>query len=111
MKNSKLVGCLLDVFMMCKDRVISYSRTSIAINLIKKIYLSPVQTVSIILIIAILPNIFYNILFNEDIGLWGWALRILLYIVGWGCLFCRAGWEDIKKTSLVLRFVDRQLLN
>ena len=108
LQNSRLIS-LLKIFWSktCNDRTISYLRTSIAVRLIKKIYLLPVKTVSAILVPVILTNILFSIKLNEKVGLLGWIVKVSFLFVGLGGVFCNANWEDIKKNSFIINYMNK----
>ncbi|MBU2035360.1 MAG: hypothetical protein KKA59_06260 [Candidatus Omnitrophica bacterium] len=72
----------------------------------KKSPFLPIQTISIIIVSAILTNIFLLLLFHAEIGNSAWFIRSILFFLGISGLFCNADWRGIRKTSLVLRYVN-----
>lgn len=107
LNNSKFIKWLLDGCRAWKDKAITYSGTSIVVKLIKKIYFFPVKTISIILVPTILINILFFIKHNEEVGLLGWIIRVLFLFIGLGGVFCNAYWQDLKKGSFIINYMDK----
>jgi len=70
---------------------------------------APLKNISIVIILTILVNIFFLILFNVKIGLSGWVIRSVFLFLGVSGLLCNADWQDIRKTSLFLDNLRRKL--
>lgn len=71
-------------------------------------FLAPLKTIGIIIIAAVLTNIIFSILFEKEIVLWGWIIRILLLFVATIGLNSRADWPTLKRRSVVLRLFSRE---
>lgn len=108
--NSKFIKLLFNVYKTQKYNITNYSKTSTFVKLAEKLkkdlYLIPVRTIGIILITAILTNSLCSIVFNIEIKLLGWVMRVLFLFIGLISLFCDANWEDLKKTSSVIRYFN-----
>ncbi|HAH21510.1 MAG: hypothetical protein A2Y00_03440 [Omnitrophica WOR_2 bacterium GWF2_43_52] len=77
-------------------------------NLKQDFYAAPVMTGSIVILIALLTNIFLSILFHRDINFWGWLIRIVFLVVSFGGLFCKADWKKIEKGSFILQRINKK---
>jgi hypothetical protein len=107
LEESKVVRYLINSYKKFKLKVISCSGTSrIGSSLgeiIKGLYFFPIKNLSIIIGVAILTNTIFSLLLKKEIELFGWIIRGLVLFVGLSGLFCNATWEDIKKTSSILK--------
>lgn len=72
-------------------------------NLKDDFFLNPIKVGGIIIVITIMTGSIFSIIFKEQIALWHWLMRGLLVSVSLGGLSCDARWDDIKRTSFVLR--------
>lgn len=111
LKTSKFVNWLLNLCKTCKLSMINYIRTSDIVNSViiirKELNISPIKTGSIIIITALLTNIFFSILLEKRIMILGWFVQFLLLIIGLGIIFCSSKWEEIKVTSAVINYINR----
>lgn len=109
--NSKFILWLINEYKIWKNRVTNYSMTSAFFastqEIKKELYYLPIKTLSIILVVAILTNIFFSLLFKKEIVSLGWAMRLFLLIIGLGGLFCNADREGLKQSSLILKYINR----
>jgi len=108
--NSKLISLALGLYRAGKSRLLNYAKTSLAVGFIKNIkkelYLSPIKNTSTIVMSAILTNIFFCIWVNKKTRLLDWIMQILLLFIGITGLLSLASWEDIKKTSFILKWLN-----
>lgn len=111
LNNSKFVKKVVGAYNKCMPTLKSYSVSSTAVNSEKEIredfYLSPARTGSIIIISIILSHIVFAVLFKKKIGLVGSFLELIFLFIGVGGLFCNVNWEEVKKTSFILRHINR----
>jgi len=105
--NSMLAKWLLNLYNMWKLKIAGYTKTSRAMSQLvsvkRDIYFSPVKTGSIVVVAAILINIIFSVLLSEKIILIGWIIRLIFLFIGLRGLSCNANWEEVKKTSFVLK--------
>ena len=105
--RSWTVQYLINCYKRWKDKAMCYLRTSLAILLAKNtkkiLYFSPVRIISIIVVIAVITNVFLSIVLQKQISLWGWLMRGLFLFSGVVCLFCKADWVAVKSNSIILR--------
>ena len=47
---------------------------------------------------------------RKEIGVWGWSMRGVLLFVGFGGMFCKAEWDELKKTSCFMRYLEKRRL-
>ena len=95
------------------DRIDEYLKTSIMVKYVigfkNELYVSPVKTGSIIVLTAILSNIFFYALFRNamrnEIGLLGWIIKGMLLFVGLVGLVCEIGLKNLISTSLFLKWI------
>lgn len=109
--DSKFFQWFSKLYNIWKDVIIKYSCTSIIVRSIqevkKELYSFPVQTVSLIVVIMVSLNFFSTILLKKEIELFSCFLNLLFLFIGSAGLFCKATWQDVKKTSFVLRQGDK----
>lgn len=115
LENSKFVSWLLGVYSPWKHKMTSYFRKSAVANLkdaiAKELYLLPVRTTSIILVTIIITNTFFSIVLlsrEKEITLLAWIIRVLFLIIGLAGLFCNVNFEDIKRTSFVVKYMNKR---
>ncbi len=105
--GSKVIRWSMNLFNKCKYKIITYLKTNIISDSIEELNKDficfPVRNTSIIMIGAILTNIFFSILLNKEIGLWFLVMRGLFLFIGIAGLTCKAGLQDLINTSFVLK--------
>jgi hypothetical protein len=108
--NSKFIRWLLNAYNTRKESIINYAGASKFANSAKEFkndfFSLPVKTAGILLIAAVLSNIFFSLLFKKEIGVSGWVIRGLLLLLALSALFCSATWQEIKDTSFILKFIN-----
>ncbi len=81
-----------------------------AIRFKNELYVSPVKAWSIIVVTAILSNVFFYALFKnamcKDTGLLSWIIEAILLFVGLAGLFSEAGLKDLISTSLFVKWIN-----
>lgn len=115
LKNSIVIKWLLSVRSSSNIRIEKYLSKSIVakqvIEFKKGLYFSPVKTVSIIVVTAILLNMLSYVLFASSIhnksGLSGWIIKCFLLFTGFAGLFCEAGLKPLVSSSFFTRWVKR----
>lgn len=65
--------------------------------------LQPTKVGGAIAILTIMINSILSFLLQKHITLWGWVIRGIFLFIGISGLFCNSGWQDLKKTSFILR--------
>ncbi|MFH0935359.1 MAG: hypothetical protein V1828_00635 [Candidatus Omnitrophota bacterium] len=114
LNESKFVRNLLQVLRIMNNKLKEFLKTSIFSQYKKnlKINLSslPIKSLSIIMIIALLLNVSLFLLFNKKMTFYGWGMQCLLLFMSISGLFCSASWEEIKRTSLILRYINNRCL-
>lgn len=115
LNESMFVRRLLDICRTLKSKLMNYLGTSVVVDSAKEIkkdlYPLSIKLGSIIAVTAISINIFLAILLHKEMELLSLTIQVLLLSVGLGGLFCNAKWDEIKKTSLLLRFLDKYCKN
>lgn len=114
LENSRLVKSLRYLCDHWKDRIDGYLKTSSLINytieLKNGIITLPVKSVSIVIVVAILTDITFSILFKNSIhnetGLLGWIIKVALLLLGFAGLFCEVSLENPKKSSLFIGWIE-----
>jgi hypothetical protein len=114
LSNSKVVKWGLNFCNKWKSRLLFYSNASnIAYSTLEaksELYSLPVKTGGMIVFTAVLTNTFLSLLMRKEIGAWWWSMRgVLLFAAFWG-IFCKVGWEELKKTSHLMRHVEKRRL-
>ena len=115
LESSRFINCLFKISNDWKKRVTDYLKTSLtvrhAIELKNEVYILPVKTGSIIIVTAVLSNLFLHALFKNfiqrEIGLLGWVINGLLFFTGLAGLYCKVSLEGLKKSSLFLKWITR----
>lgn len=112
--NSRLLKWSLGKYKNLKsynNRIIKRLKTTVifsSVQAIKKEFrLSPLKICGIIGVTAILINTAASLLLKKEIGLLGWSLRVIFLFLGWSGLFCNASWKDTKRTSFVLKYMNK----
>jgi len=109
LENSKFIRYVLSIYKKVRYKCIIYAQTSMVFSsskaLKKGLYLRPVKTGSSIVVIAILTNILFSIILNKEMGLLAWTIKAVFLFIGLGGLFSNASWQDLKQTSLSLRYL------
>lgn len=107
LKNSMLVKRSIALHTILKAIIFKYFNSSEARGIINDVKnymrLSPLRAVGVIIVTAVLVNIIFSFLFRRPLGFFDWILRGLFLLSGINCVFSGAKWEDIKKTSFILR--------
>jgi len=109
--NSAFIKRLLSTLKIQKQNLINLE-TSTVVNLTKEVkkefYFFPVRVIGIIGAMAVSANTVLSIiLHNKDIGLLWWIAQISLLFLSIAGFFCRASWEDMKKTSFFLIRINK----
>jgi len=108
--NSILIRWMSPIFKMMKERAADYLKQSKIVNFFKKIKgnlrLDPLKSISLIIVVLILANMVLSVLIKKEIDLFGWIIRGGFLFAALSGLFCRAGWNEVKNTSFILRLVD-----
>lgn len=107
LENSRFVERSIALHAILKANILKYFSLSEARNIINDVKnymrLSPLSTGGVIVVTAVSVNIIFSFLFRRPLWFFDWILRGLFLLSGINCIFSRAKWEDIKKTSFVLR--------
>ena len=112
--NSRFVKCLLKLCNGWRKRIMEYLKTSFiakfTVAFKNEFCIFPVKTGSIIVVTAILSNIFFYALFRNairnEIGLLGWIIKGMLLFVGLAGLFCEVDLKNLISTSLFLKWIN-----
>lgn len=71
---------------------------------LKEVFSRPtVKTLSITLIVAVSVNALLVIALGRGIGFWGWLIRLLCVCIGCLGLFSPASWQEMQKTSVIIK--------
>ncbi len=114
LEDSWSVKVFLKVYGALKKWTIACFSTSILVRYLIKLgsglYNLSVRSISIIILILVIANIFlYNILrsFEDvEIGFFGWMVRVILLFVGSVGIFCKSQFKDLKETSLFISWIN-----
>ncbi len=113
--NSKVLFWVANYYRKRKEGLVGYSRTSVMTESIRKVenefFFLPIQFASIIVVIAIVVNIFLSLILRKEIALSGWLMRIVLLSIGLGGISCAVTWPDLRKASFILRKLDEKNKN
>lgn len=111
--QSIFIQWIINLYKKWRQKLIFYLKSSkiysLEEQLRKEFYSLPVKTISIIVTVTVVTNIFFSIFLRKEIGLLGWILRGLFLFIGLTGIFCNANWQGLKKTSLVLRYLERKI--
>ena len=113
-RRGKFVKWVLKIYNDWRKRITEYFNTSLtlkyAIGLRKELNILPIKYGSIIVVTAILSNLFFYVLFKnsmqKEIGLLGWIIRGILLFVGLAGLFCEVSLKNLKNSSLFLKWIN-----
>lgn len=112
--NSKVAQFTGNSYNILKNRIANYAPSSIIMNaglgVKKELYSLPVKTGGMIIFTAILSNVLLSLFLRKGIGLLGWIIMAVLLLVAFWGMFCEVSWEELKKTSWLIRQVERQRL-
>lgn len=107
LKNSKLVHQIIIFNAKSCDRIDSYIKTSSIVSIWREFKrefsLFPLKSTGIIMVIVIMTNIFFIFLFRKEISIFGWFIRVAIFLIGIAGLFCNAGWQNVISDSRILR--------
>lgn len=105
--ESGFLNFFRESYIKCKNALIGYVYSSAVSGALKKLlnkYLFlPVRALSCLVILTIFCNIVFKFLLKETIGLLEWFVQSIFLFISLGGLSSNAGWEDLKKTSFILR--------
>jgi len=108
--NSLFGSLILNSFKKLKIKFKFYLKKSFIYSLIEgltdKFKTSFLEFAGLIIISAILTNLFFTNFLYREIGLLGWITRFVLLLIGTAALFCSVSWENFKKTSFVLKYIN-----
>ena len=62
--------------------------------------LTPVRTISFILLSYIFFNLFLVVILRKSISLYGFIFRYLFFFLAFGGIFCDASWQNILETRI-----------
>ncbi|MBM3254486.1 MAG: hypothetical protein FJZ16_09555 [Candidatus Omnitrophica bacterium] len=105
--NSKSINFMLTAWFLFKHNLFKYLDLSISLSVVKKIqnkvYLFPVKTASIVIILMIIVNISVALLFENKIGPFEWFAQGMFLFISLDSLSSNTRWEELKETSFILR--------
>lgn len=109
--NSKIITWLLIIAKTWKNRIPNYLISSTTVNstkeLRKELFLSPLKTINIIIVAAILSNVSVAMLVNKRIEPLGWFSRVCFLFIGVRGVFSDVTWQDIKQNSYFMKYIRR----
>lgn len=109
LKNSKFFDWPLGFCKKLNYRIIGCLETSAfketLEELKKDLYFAPLKRIGIILIIAVLVNVFFYLLLKNQIKLIDLIIWGLLLFTGISSQFYNVSWQTIKKSSLILKLL------
>ena len=80
--------------------------TNAAGRLIRDFFRLPLQVCSILLITIICTNTLFTVLLHKPVFFSAWLLRLILLVLCAAGVFCSASWDELQKTSLILRITQ-----
>lgn len=109
--NSLITQYLIGCYKSWRNRIINYLKIGLAIKLAEdtkeRLILSPVKTISVIVVTAVLVNLFLSFILHHKISQCGWLMRGLFLFVATLGLFCNADWSTVRESSIFLRKLSR----
>lgn len=106
-ETSKIRKVILNWAQEPYRKLVDFSVASSAFIFIKGLkfnfLLQPIKVGGAIVILTIMINSILSFLLQKHITLWGWVIRGIFLFIGINGLFCHSGWQDLKKTSFILR--------
>lgn len=107
LETSRVVKRLRELFDKYTDKILNYLKTSIITNSIrtlnKNLYLFPIKTASMIIIIVMMTNILLALLLKNEIRLSGWLMYAILLFIACNGLYSKISLEELAKTSYLIR--------
>ena len=76
-----------------------------AVEVKKELYFLPVKTGGMVVFTAVLTNMLLSLFLHKEIGMFGWSMRGVLLVVGFLGMFCGVGWEELKKTGWIMKWI------
>ncbi len=108
--NSVLIARLLRIYRSLRDRIKSCLLHSAFTDMVgqakRAVLFEPVKTGSIIILVVILTEIFLSLLLHKRIEPLGWTAKIFFIVIALGGLSCNTGWQDLRETSFILKWVN-----
>lgn len=105
--NSKAAKWMTNSYNILTNRIVNYAPSSIIMNSAaeakKKLYSLSVKAGGIVLFTAVLSNSFLSLVLHKGVGLLGWIIRVALLCVAFCGIFCEVSWEELIKTSWLIR--------
>lgn len=115
LENSSAVKKVTSFFYFWRNRMTNCAKTSALVDsaqgLKKELYSLPVQTGSFIVLIALITNIILSLALHKEINTLGWIIRISLLTASCGGLSSSIQWEELKKNSWVVDYLDSRQRN
>ena len=112
LENSAVVKKVSRFVYSWQDKITNCAKTSALVDnaqgLKKELYSLPVQTGSFIVLSAIITNIILSVALHKEINTLGWIIRVSLLIASWGGLSSPVRWEELKKTSWAINYLNRK---
>ena len=112
LENSAVVKKVSRFVYSWQDKITNCAKTSALVDnaqgLKKELYSLPVQTGSFIVLSAIITNIILSAALHKEINTLGWIIRTSLLTASWGGLSSPVQWEELKKTSWAINYLNRK---
>lgn len=104
LNNSKVAQRIVSVYTEWSNNHVKTSAIMSIFRKIKKeLYFLPGKIVGIVIVIAIVTNVFLAILLKIEFSPFGWLIRGLIFFAGIIGIFCNADWQTISSDSKILR--------
>lgn len=109
--KSTFMSNITTIFRNLSDKTILYSNSSMLNNLVREfkeeMETSGLKTIGIITTTTTLANIYFCFLLDKNIGLFGWAIRILFLAGGISCMVVKNSFNQAKSNSYFLRIFTK----
>lgn len=108
---SKVVGYAGEICRKIIMRLINFLRTSMVYSLNIELNCAfnniTIKSTSFILFISTIVNSLLSVILDKDIAILGWFMRGLFIFAGWQGIYSSINWQDLQKTSFVVKYLFR----
>ncbi len=102
--NSRIAQMIVYVYSEWCNNYSKRSAIMIAFREIRKeLYLAPAKIAGIIIVIAIVTNVFLAVILKIEISAFGWFMSGFVFLGGLIGIFCNSDWQTLANNSKILR--------
>gem|GEM_PF-4839860 len=108
LENSRVVRCVMRFAAACRGKTVFYFHRSrladFSLRVSTGLSASIFNAGGLILITAVLTDIALSVIFKRNISASRWFVLVAFMFLGFWGMSCRAGWDEVKNTSVFLRW-------